>query len=378
MSITVTPVRSKKDVDTFIRLVWPIYKGDPNWVPPVIADRRKLVDRHRNPFYQHAEMELYIARRGGEPVGRIAAIINRNHNEQHNDRVGFFGFFETVNDTEVAHALLSEAERWLQARGMDAMRGPVNPSMNDECGLLVDGFDDPPQILMTYNPKYYSAVIESFGLASVKELLAYRLDGERFLSPKLNRVQQRVRERDGITVRTVRFSPKAAFEHDVALIRRIYNEAWVPTWGFVKTTDEEFEFAAKDLRQIALQDLIVFAERDGETVGFGLALPDTNQALIGNRSGSMIGAGLRLLFAKRRITRGRILILGVVPAFQRRGVDAVLYYEIGTRMISGRGYTEGEASWILEDNVMMRRAAEMMGGEIYKRYRLYEKSMNKN
>lgn len=378
MPITISPVRSKKDLDTFIKLVWPIYKGDPNWVPPVIADRRKLLDRRRNPFYQHAEMELFIARRDDEPVGRIAAIINRNHNEQHDDRVGFFGFFETVNDEEVAHALLGQAQSWLQERGMEAMRGPVNPSLNDEAGLLVEGFDDPPQILMTYNPKYYSSVIESFGLTSVKELYAYRLMGDRFVSPKLERVQQRVRERDGVTIRTVNFSPKAAFEADVATIRRIYNEAWVPTWGFVKTTDEEFEFAAADLKTIALKDLIIFAEQGGRAIGFALALPDINQALIGNRSGSMIGAGLRLLFSKRKITRGRILILGVVPEFQRRGIDAVLYYEIGTRMISGRGYTEGEASWILEDNVMMIRAAELLGGKIYKRYRLFEKRMNKN
>jgi GNAT superfamily N-acetyltransferase len=378
MSITITPVRSKKDLDTFIRLVWPIYRGDPNWVPPVIADRRKLLDRARNPFYQHAEMELFIARRDGEPVGRIAAIINRNHNEEHGDRVGFFGFFETVNDTAVAHPLLAAAEGWLLERGMTAMRGPVNPSMNDETGLLVEGFDDPPNILMTYNPKYYSSVIESFGLTKVKDLYAYWLDAGTFVTPKLERVQARVRERDGVTIRTVKFSPKEAFLKDIETIRQIYNEAWVPTWGFVKMTDEEFSFAASDLRQIAERDLVIFAEKDGRTVGFALGLPDINQALIDNRRGGMIGAGLRLLLGKRKIRRGRIVILGVLPELQRRGIDAVLYHEIGSRMVNDHGYVGGEASWVLEDNVMMRRAAELLGGTISKTYRLYEKSMTKN
>jgi GNAT superfamily N-acetyltransferase len=378
MPISIDPVRSRKDLDTFIRLVWPLYEGDPNWVPPIIADRRKLLDRRKNPFYQHAEMELFIARRDGAPVGRIAAIINRSHNEQHGDRLGFFGFFESIDDREVAGALFEAAERWLAERGMEGMRGPISPSMNDEVGLLVEGFDDPPQVLTTYNPKYYSALIESSGLATVKVLYAYRLMGDRFVSPKLERVQQRVRERDGLTIRTANFSPKEAFRRDLDVIRRIYNDAWEDNWGHVKLTNEEFDYAAGDLKQIAEQDLVIFAEKEGEVVGFALGLPDINQALIGNRSGGLIGAGLRLLFGRKKITRGRILILGVVPGFQRRGIDAVLYHEIGTRMVKGHGYTEGEASWVLEDNVMMNRAAELMGGEIYKRYHLYEKTMNKN
>jgi GNAT superfamily N-acetyltransferase len=378
MPITISPVRSKRDLDTFIRLVWPLYKRDPNWVPPVIADRRKLLDRTRNPFYQHAEMELFIARRDGEPVGRIAAIINRNHNEEHGDRLGFFGFFESVNETAVAHPLLAAAEGWLAERGMSGMRGPVNPSMNDEAGLLVDGFDDPPNILMTYNPKYYSALIESFGLTGVKDLYAYWLPAGDFITPKLERVQTRVRERDGVTIRTADFKPKSAFQRDIETIRSIYNQAWIPTWGFVKMTDAEFNFAAADLRQIAERDFVIFAEKDGRAVGFALGLPDINQALIDNRGGGMIGAGLRLLLGKKKIKRGRIVILGVLPEFQRRGIDSVLYYEIGTRMVTGHGYVGGEASWILEDNEMMNRAAKLLGGRVYKTYRLYEKTMNKN
>lgn len=378
MSTTISPVRSRSDLRTFITMVWTIYNGDPHWVPPVIADRKKLLYRERNPFYKHSEMEMFLARRSDQVVGRIAAIINHNHNATHGDKVGFFGFFESIDDQEVAQALFGAAEGWLAERGMEAMRGPVNPSMNDEAGLLVEGFDDPPQILMTYNPKYYSRLIETYGLTKVKDLYAYRLRPETFITPKLERVQNRVRQRHGVTIRNANFSPKEAFWRDVNALKEIYNSAWVPTWGFVKMTDEEFEFLAKDLKQVAEKDLTLIAEVDGKAVGLAIALPDINQAFIYNRNGSLLGAAYSLLFRKKKITRGRILILGVIPSFQGHGLDAVLYYEIGVRMTKGHGYTEGEASWVLEDNVMMNRSAELLNGEIYKRYRLYEKSMNKN
>jgi GNAT superfamily N-acetyltransferase len=378
MSVTISPVRTASDLTRFIKMVWPIYKNDPTWVPPIIMDRRKLLNKTKNPFYRHAEMEMFLAIEGGKVVGRIAAITNRLHNEIHSDAVGFFGFFESIDNQEVADALLGAAERWLAERGMTAMRGPVNPSLNDEAGLLVAGFNDPPQILMTYNPQYYSRLMEQFGLRKVKDLYAYRLTAEGFLNPKLERVQAMVREREKLTVRSVNFKEKAAFERDVKILKEVYNAAWEPNWGFVKMTDAEFDFLAADLKQIAEPDLVLIAERDGKPVGFALGLPDINQALIYNRSGGIIGAVLALMLKKKRIRRGRIIVLGVLPAFQRLGIDAVLYYEIGTRMTRGQGYTEGEASWILEDNVMMNRAAEMMHGEIYKTYRLYEKTVNKN
>jgi hypothetical protein len=250
--------------------------------------------------------------------------------------------------------------------------------VNDEIGLLVEGFDDPPVILTTYNPPYYRRLIEGAGFASVKELYAYRLMADRFVGEKLRRVQQRVRDRYGVTIRQVRFSPARAFRRDIATIKRIYAEAWEQNWGAVSLTDEEFDFLASDLKKIADPKSIIFADIGDRTVGFALGIPDINQVLIGNRRGGLIGAGLRLLFGKRRITRGRVLVLGVLPEFQRRGLDSVLYYEVGYRMTRVLGYSEGEASWVLEDNVMMNRAAQLMQGELYKRYRLFEKSMNKN
>ena len=376
--LTVSPVRSRSDLRSFITMVWSIYRDDPCWVPPVIADRRKILDRRRNPFYKHAEIELFLARQGGKVVGRIAAIVNHNHNRDHADTIGFFGFFESIDSQDVADALLAAAEEWLRDHAMTGMRGPVNPSMNDEAGLLVEGFDDPPQVLMTYNPKYYSRLIEARGLRKVQDLYAYRMTREGFISPKLERVQKAVRAREELTARSLKFRPKVAFLRDVAEIKRIYNSAWEPNWGFVKMTDEEFDFAVGDLRQIAVEDLLVVVERRGEAIGFGLALPDINQALIHNRKGSLPGAIWHLIRRRRSITRGRILILGVVPAYQRRGIDAVLYYEVGTRMTAGQGYSEGEASWVLEGNIMMNRAAELLNAELYKRYRIYEKTMNKN
>ena len=378
MPLTIRPVQSAADLTAFIKMVWPIYKGDPNWVPPVIADRKKLLDKKRNPFYRPAEMEMFLAEENGKVVGRVAAIINRNHNLTHHDKVGFFGFFESIDSQPVADLLLSTAEKWLAERGMTEMRGPVNPSMNDEVGLLVEGFDDPPQILMTYNPKYYSVLIESFGLRNIKELYAYRITASGFNSPKLERVNKIVREREKLTIRPVNFKKKSAFERDVVTLREMYNAAWVPTWGFVKMTDEEFDFLAADLKQIANPDLTLIAESNGRPVGFALALPDINQVLISNRSGGMLGAAYQILFRKKDIKRARIIVLGVIPEFQKRGVDAALYSEIGHNGVEKHGIIEGEASWVLEDNVMMNRAAELMNGEIYKRYRIYEKTINKN
>jgi GNAT superfamily N-acetyltransferase len=375
MTVTISPVRSKSDLTDFIRMVWPIYRNDPHWVPPLIVDRRKLLDRKKNPFYRHSEMELFLARRNGEVVGRIAAIVNHNHNQVHQDRVGFFGFFESIDDREVANLLFAAAESWLAERGMTGVRGPMNPSINDEIGLLVEGFDDPPQILMTYNPPYYSRLIEGAGFGKEKDLYAYRLGAEKFLGPKLERVQQRARERNGVTIRGVNFSPREAFQRDVNSLKEIYNAAWEQNWGAVRMTDEEFDFLAADLKQVAEKDLAIIAEIDGKPIGLAIALPDINQILIGNRSGGLLKGVYGLLFQKKRITRGRILVLGVVPERRGHGIDAVLYYEIGTRMVRDHGYTEGEASWVLEDNVMMNRAATMMNGEIYKRYRIYQKEI---
>ena len=374
-TLSIRPVKNAADKLTFIKSQWNFYKNDPYFVAPIIMDRKKLLDETKNPFYKHSQMQLFLAEKNGQVVGRIGAIINDNHNIIHEDKVGFFGFFECENNQETANALFSTAAAWLKERGMTDMRGPANPSMNDECGLLIDGFNASPVILMTYNPPYYEQLVEGYGLSKVKDLHAYILDQNTFVSDKMARTVDIIRNRSGVTIRQVDFKNKKAFQRDVKTLKEIYNSAWQPNWGFVKMTDEEFDFLAADLKQIADPTYTLIAEVHGKVAGFALALPDINQCLVHNKSGSLLGALWHLLTKKKKINLLRIIVLGVLPEFQRHGVDAVLYQEIGARGLP-KGIQYGEASWILEDNEPMKKAlTTTMHGEIYKTYRMYQKSL---
>lgn len=267
------------------------------------------------------------------------------------------------------------AEEWLKSKGKSEIRGPVNPSMNDECGLLIDGFDSPPVILMTYNPKYYEKLVENYGFGKVKDLHAYILDQNTFVSDKMRRTVEIIRQRSQVTIREVDFKNKENFKRDVKTLKEIYNAAWQPNWGFVKMTDEEFDFLAADLKQIADPVYTLIAEVKGKVAGFALAIPDINQSLIHNKSGGILGAAWHLLTKKKKINLLRIIVLGVLPEYQKNGVDAVLYQEIGSRGLP-RGIQYGEASWILEDNEPMKKAlTTTMHGTIYKTYRMYQKTL---
>ncbi len=375
MSIEIKEVYTKKEKIEFIKSQKLFYKSDPNFVPPVISDKYKLIDTEKNPFYKHSELKLFLATQDGNVVGRIGAIINYNHNRTHNDKTGFFGFFECIDSIEVAKRLFEQVEAWLYEKGCDTVIGPENPSMNDEVGLLINGFDSPPVVLMTYNPKYYIDLIEGCGYSKVKDLYAYLLERDNFLNEKVYRLQDAIRKRYDIKIREVNFRSKQKFWKDVKILKGIYNSAWVPNWGFVKATDEEFDYLAKDLRMIAEPKLALIAEAQGKVAGFGLALPNINECLIHNKSGSTLGALYHILTKKKKVKFVRIIALGVVPEFQRTGLDAILYYELGTRSIK-LGYEFGEASWILEDNKMMNKGLTMtMNGHVYKTYRLYQKKL---
>ncbi len=376
MSATeIKAVTSKSDEMKFIKCQWNFYKGDKNFVPPMIMDRKKLLDTTKNPFYKHSEMQLFLAERDGAVVGRIGAIINHNHNTTHEDLIGFFGFFECENNQQTANLLFATAAEWLKKRGMTHVRGPVNPSMNDECGLLVDGFTSPPVILMTYNPEYYARLIEGAGFAKEKDLYAYILENKSYITDKMNRMVNVIRERNSITVREVNFKNKAQFEKDVKTLKDIYNAAWEKNWGFVKMTDEEFDFLAADLKQIADPRYALIIEIKGQPVGFALALPDINQCFIHNKNGGLLGGVWHLLTKKSKISLLRIIVLGVLPEYRRTGADAVMYYELGKRGVD-KGITHGEASWILEDNTMMNRGlTTTMNGAVYKTYRVYQKGL---
>jgi GNAT superfamily N-acetyltransferase len=352
----------------FIKFQWKPYEGNPYWVPPLIMDRKKLIDRKKNPFYKHAEMELFLAERDGEPVGRIGAIVNDNHNKEHNENIGFFGFFECIDDQAVANTLFDEAKTWLKARGATAMRGPASPSVNDEYGLLVDGFDKSPAILMSYNPPYYQRLIETYGFVRAKDMYAFYLHSDRVFSDKLKRVTEIVKSKSGAVFRSLDMK---RFDEEVQTIRELYNKGWSRNWGEVPMTTEEFEYVAKDLKQIVDPELVIIAEIRGKPVGFALTLPDYNIILKGNKKGRLLSAIIRMALFKKRIDFSRVMILGVLPEYLNSGIGGVLFYETGMRSVK-QGYHHGEASWVLEDNTMMIRGAELMNGEKWKTYRIYD------
>jgi GNAT superfamily N-acetyltransferase len=363
-------VRRRRELARFIAFPYALHRGDPCWTPPLRRDVRAMLCRARNPFFEHAEAEYFLARRGGEVAGRIAAVHNRLHNEFHADRVGFFGFFECADDLAAARALFDAAAGWLRARSLALMRGPASFSTNDEAGLLVDGFDKPPVILMPHNPAYYARLVESCGFTKAKDLLAYQSTHDR-LPERLVRAADLLRRRYGVTSRRIDMGRFAA---EVERVKRLYNRAWERNWGFVPLTDREIDHLAAQLEPIVVPELVVFAEKDGETIGFAAAIPDLNVALRKNPSGRLFPGLLKVLWAARRTSRLRVLMLGTVPEWRGRGVDALLYKEIWEKGLA-RGYHWAEAGWVLEDNHPMRNGLEHMGFEVYKTYRLYERAL---
>jgi len=366
--LKIRKVETNKDIKKFIKLLWKIYKDYPAWVPPLIADRKKLIDKKKNPFYKNADAEFYLAEKNGEVVGRIGAIVSHNHIKEHKEKVGFFGFFECIDDQQVANLLLDKAKEFLRAHGMQAMRGPLNPSINDEVGFLIEGFEYSPAVMMTYNPPYYINLVERYGLKKARDLYAYMVSKENVISEKLERVANVVKQRNSLTFRTLNMKD---FDNEVERIKKIYNGAWAYNWGAVRMTDEEFDALAKDLKLIVVPELVIIVERKGEPIGFSLALPDINMALKYNKSGRLLTGIYHLLTKKKKINWVRILVLGVLPEYKNTGAANVLFYQTAVNGIN-LGYSYGEASWILEDNVMMNRAAEALNGRLYKKYRIYE------
>jgi len=371
-AVTVRPVGDRADLSRFIRLPWRIYANDPVWVPPLLSDLKTVLDRRRHPFHQHADVEYFLAWRGNEVVGRVAAIVNHRHNEFHEERTGFFGFFECIDDADVAGALLETAEAWLRERGMERVYGPESFSTNEESGLglLVDGFDKPPVIMTAHTPPYYPKLVEGAGYVKAKDLLAYWLDDQR-PPERLVRGVERLRQAERVELRTLNLKD---FAGEVARIKEIYNSAWERNWGFVPMTDAEFDHLARQLRPVVNPRLCAIAEVDGEPVGFALALPDFNQALK-HVNGRLFPFGIfKLLWYQRKIDTLRVLTLGLKPGYRKKGIDAMLYLHIFREGVAA-GFKQAECSWILEDNWDMRRGLERMGARVYKTYRIYEKSL---
>ncbi|HEY66559.1 MAG TPA: GNAT family N-acetyltransferase [Caldilineae bacterium] len=382
-TVHVRPIYTPEERLQFITFQWEVYKGDPNWVPPLISERKAFLDPARNPSFEHMDCQLFLAERDGRVVGTISAHINHRHNEFHEEQVGFFGFFETIQDYAVAEALLSAACDWVRDRGMTAIRGPANFSTNDEVGMLVEGFDSPPVILMTYNPRYYPEYVERFGFQKAQDLLAYHIDLEIFrehpdrVPSKLLRVVEKVKRRGEFTVRPINMK---RLDEEIERFKKVYNSAWSRNWGFVPLTDAEIDHLAENLKQIVDPATVFIAEAEGEPIGIILPLPDLNQPLRLAYPRPGVPEWWTLLKflwywkVRRTVTLIRAFAMGVIEPYRNRGVDAVMYYEMGKAALE-RGYKEAEMSWILESNTVMNNTIKALGGRHYKTYRMYEKAL---
>lgn len=372
MSVKIAAAESGKLFKQFIDLPWSIYRDDPYWVPPLKSEVKGLLSR-KHPFYRHADRRLFLALKNGAAAGRVAAILNHNHNDFHSEKTGFFGFFEAVNDQEVAAALMTAAERWLREQGMDTSRGPVNPSTNEECGLLVENFLSPPMVMMTYNPPYYADLLEDAGYAKAKDLFAYWYHVGKELPERLGRIVRKVYEREpGLVVRPLDMS---RFQEELEVVKVVYNEAWERNWGFVPMTGEEIDHMAANLKPVVVPEFVSLAFVDGEAAGFILALPDLNQVLKVLNGTLLTPKLFKALSVGKRIKTGRCLTMGVREKFRKRGIESAMFAQVWGAGIA-RGYRYGEFSWILEDNkVVHDTATRVFSARHYKTYRLYDKPL---
>jgi GNAT superfamily N-acetyltransferase len=369
-AIRIKEVHTRRALKQFITLPWKIYRGNPYWVPPLISEEKKLLSPGSNPFWDHAERELFIAFRGDQAVGRIAAILDRDFISYHNEQTGYFGFFECLDDREAARALFSAAEAWLKDRGLKKMIGPLNPSTNATCGLLLEGYDSPPKLMMPYTLPYYHPLLEGCGLAKARDLLAFHIPVPEKMNQRLEKIAVVLKKR-GLNVRNIRMKE---FHQELKLVREIYNSAWSENWGFVPITEAEIEHMAKELKPLVVPELVFFAEYKGKPVGFYLVLPDYNQ-VIKKMNGKMGPLQIiTFLLGRRKITDIRLMMAGIEEEYRKKGLDGLLYLE-SARAARDLGYKDSEISWLLEDNLLVIRATEMMGGTLSKKYRIYQKSI---
>lgn len=376
MSLKVRPVHTRRDLKGFIRLPWQIYQADPAWVPPLYQERKQLLNKKKNPFFEHAEAEYFLAERDGHVVGRISAQIDKLHNQIHQEKTGFFGFFESVDDSEVASKLFDTAAAWLHDRKMTQLRGPLSFSINEEAGLLIDGFEHPPFIMMGHNPRYYPPLLENWGLKKVKDLYCWSYQSPDPIPEAAVEIADEVRKQPGLVVRQV--SPKT-LEKDVRIILDVFNEAWQHNWGFVPLTEAEVAKAAKDFKMILEPKMALIAEIDGKPAAISLALPNLNEA-IRDLNGRLFPLGIfKLLYRlkRKKVKAARLISLGIKKEYRKGifGALSVLLYVQMHRNGKELDYGSCELSWTLEDNLKINQGIELMGAEHYKTYRLYEKQL---
>lgn len=365
-------VSTKAALKSFIDFPHNLYEGDAYYVPELFIAQRDLLTKH--PFLQHSVIQMFLVYEGNKVLGRIAAILNNNHNKFNNANDGFFGFLDAIDDAEVFRMLTDAAADWLKEKGVDTIIGPVNPSTNETCGVLVEGFDSSPMIMMTYNYPYYNQHLQKLGFGKKTDLIAYNLErgdlNERSMK-MMDTLKERLRQKN-ITIRTGNLKN---FRQEVDGLRKVYNEAWDKNLGFVPMTDAEFDYMAKDMKLVLDPDFCLVAEQDGKLIGFALCLPDINQVQKTVKRGRLLPTGIfKLLFGKKKINAIRIIALGVTEPYRKMGIEAVFYGMIMQKGLE-KGMKNAEASWILEGNEMMNRGILNINGKPYKRYRIYEKTL---
>ncbi len=368
--VIVEPVRTWRDRRAFMQFAWDLYRDDPMWVPPLRGEFKRLVGWKYHPFQEIGEVQTFLARRDGKVVGRIAGIMNHEHNRHFDENRGFFGFFESINDRAVAHALFDAVRAWLGQRNVQALRGPMNPSLNYEVGLLIEGFDDPPTFMMTYNPPYYAELIESYGFVKAHDLFAY-IGYKKDLDYQVPRVAQLVdRVGEMFNVKTRPMNPKT-FQKDLEIFLQIYNGACQHIWGFVSITQKELEWMAKDLKHVIIPELTCVAEVDGKPVGAVFGLPDYNPR-IKAIDGRLFPFGfIKMLSKKRDLKRVRLISTNVMPEYQKWGIGIVLLISLIPRGLA-MGMEEAEFSWVSEANTLARGSLEKGNAKLYKKYRIYD------
>ncbi|MDX9786694.1 MAG: N-acetyltransferase [Desulfobacterales bacterium] len=368
-------INSRQTGNAFIRMPWPVYKDDPMWVPPLLLERRMHLSP-KNPYFDHARCGFWIAYRHGKPVGRISAQIDQLHLQRYQDRTGFWGMLEAEDNVDTFQALMNTAETWLQRQGMTRARGPFNLSINQECGLLVAGFDTPPSIMMGHARPYYQKHIEQCGYQKTKDLFSYTIDWGFTHSAAMRLIMKRTRNR----VHTRPFR-KAHFQEDLNIVQDIFNDAWSGNWGFVPFTQKEFDHLGKDLKLLVNDKLIRIAEVNGEPAAFMLVLPNLNE-VIRDLNGRLFPFGWLKLLWRLKVKypeTARIPLMGVRSQYHDSLLGAALAYRlIGDIQEAGEGcgIKKLELSWILEDNTTMRNIITNIGGTVYKTYRIYDKPLS--
>ncbi len=376
--VEIRPVETARDRRAFIRLVHDIYRDDPNYVAPLEFEIGPRIDPEKNPGLKNAPHRLWIAYRNGAPAGRIAAIVNKAHLDTHRDGAGHFGFIEMIDDEAVANALLATASDWLKRQGMSKIAGPFSFSVNEECGLLVDGFDTPPYVMMPHGRPYYAGHLERLGFRKAMDAYALSyLPRRQFIPEKRQRFVDKVLSKSNITIRNIDF---AKFNTEIRLVIDIYNDAWSDNWGYVPMSDEQIAHMAKELRPIIERHNVVFCELDGEPVAFGLVLPDVNAAIRGfnGKLAPFNWATFLWRLKVKGVGRSRMPLMGVRKRLQGKPVGAAFAYKIIDLVNSANmdhGCKHAELSWILENNTAMLTMLTDIGGEIYKTYRFYEKAL---